>query len=797
MTEPANGARACRRRTTPTDGARDDATVSDGPAAGPAGRRAAPGRPDPPPLPWATAAGSRWPCCSPARRSPRSCRARRGSVQAAVAAVPVVVASGCCCTGSGTGGRRRVGQLADRAGAAHRAVHRRRRAGRPARARRARRVRRAAAAAPASQIDTERSPRCRATPEILLPGHRRVRAAHDRRCTSPRSSAGAPAAAGVPLLAVFAVPAALADDLLPWWAMVAAAAGFGLLLVARRGGRAASAPARAALVVASAVLAALAVGAGAGVRRHRGPVRGPRRRAAARPARSGSARSPRCAASSTRAAPVELFRVARPGPAHLPARADPARLRARHRLAGQPARRRARRCRARSRATRRRRRRGRRRTIENVALPRLLAARSTASPLAVAGLPDDQWPYDAAQPAPATRSARGRRTAGSSGRCCPARPPTTLRAAAGADGRRPELPRRRPASTRGSPQLAAADHRRPRPTGFDKAMALQEYFTGPNSQFRYSLQTAPGNGDDALVEFLTVGQHRVLRAVRLGDGRDAAHGRRARPGRRRVHRRHRGRRLPLDQHLGRARLGGGVVPRHRLDHLRPDPAHRRPRDHPALRRGGPRARRPARTPPPQPDELAPEDASARSRCRSCPARRRPRPPPPPAAGRPRPAAAGCRCGRSRWCCCWSSPCVGAPAGLRVRAPAPAARGGARRRAGRGRGGVGGAARRVARPGRPGPGHRHRARRRPPAGARAPPRHRAQQACGTIVEAVEASWYGGGHPAPGALDGAVRGSRAGIVAGSALTLRQRLLPRSGAAPAAATPAPADPSRNGAP
>ena len=47
--------------------------------------------------------------------------------------------------------------------------------------------------------------------------------------------AAAPAAAGVLLLAVFAVPTALADDLLPTWMLVAAAAGFGLLLFARPG----------------------------------------------------------------------------------------------------------------------------------------------------------------------------------------------------------------------------------------------------------------------------------------------------------------------------------------------------------------------------------------------------------------------------------------------------------------------------------------------------------------------------------------------------------------------------------
>jgi hypothetical protein len=55
--------------------------------------------------------------------------------------------------------------------------------------------------------------------------------------------------------------------------------------------------------------------------------------------------------------------------------------------------------------------------------------------------------------------------------------------------------------------------------------------------------------------------------------------------------------------------------------------------------------------------------------------------------------------------------------------------------------------------------------------------RAQQALRAIVTAVEASWYGDDHPAPGALDGAVRAVAAGIATGSGLTLRQRLLPRS--------------------
>jgi hypothetical protein len=49
--------------------------------------------------------------------------------------------------------------------------------------------------------------------------------------------AQAPAAGGVPLLAAFAVPAALADDLLPWWTVAAAALAFGLLLLAPDGNR--------------------------------------------------------------------------------------------------------------------------------------------------------------------------------------------------------------------------------------------------------------------------------------------------------------------------------------------------------------------------------------------------------------------------------------------------------------------------------------------------------------------------------------------------------------------------------
>jgi uncharacterized protein DUF4129 len=54
---------------------------------------------------------------------------------------------------------------------------------------------------------------------------------------------------------------------------------------------------------------------------------------------------------------------------------------------------------------------------------------------------------------------------------------------------------------------------------------------------------------------------------------------------------------------------------------------------------------------------------------------------------------------------------------------------------------------------------------------------AQQALRQVIGAVEASWYGGTHPRPGELDEQVRTVAAGIAAGSGLSLRGRLLPRS--------------------
>ena len=54
---------------------------------------------------------------------------------------------------------------------------------------------------------------------------------------------------------------------------------------------------------------------------------------------------------------------------------------------------------------------------------------------------------------------------------------------------------------------------------------------------------------------------------------------------------------------------------------------------------------------------------------------------------------------------------------------------------------------------------------------------AQDAVRSVVGAVEASWFGDRHPEPGELAGPVRVVRDGIAAGSPVSLRGRLLPRS--------------------
>ncbi len=127
-------------------------------------------------------------------------------------------------------------------------------------------------------------------------------------------------------------------------------------------------------------------------------------------------------------------------------------------------------------------------------------------------------------------------------------------------------------------------------TDFDRAVALNEYFLDPANGFTYSLQTAPGNTGDALVDFLTRGRAGyceqfasamavMLRAVgvpsRVAVGFTAGVDTGA---------------VPLGRLPRRARLGGGLLSGPRLADVRSDTAGRRARRRTAVRRGGHRAR---------------------------------------------------------------------------------------------------------------------------------------------------------------------------------------------------------------
>jgi hypothetical protein len=54
---------------------------------------------------------------------------------------------------------------------------------------------------------------------------------------------------------------------------------------------------------------------------------------------------------------------------------------------------------------------------------------------------------------------------------------------------------------------------------------------------------------------------------------------------------------------------------------------------------------------------------------------------------------------------------------------------------------------------------------------------AQDAVRTLVTAVEASWFGDRHPAPGELSAPLHAVRAAVAAGSPVSVRGRLLPHS--------------------
>ena len=307
--------------------------------------------------------------------------------------------------------------------------------------------------------------------------------------------AHAPAAAGVPLLAVFAVPAALDDALLPWQAVVCAAAGFGLLLVLRDGAR--RQRAGGVVLVAAAVAIALGIGATSTFVGTAGRFTGT--------GTGGSGAiglSPFTALRGqlTQEKPTDLFQVrGLPEPAYLRALTlstyvpdvgwQATRPGTGPNLPG---------------------------TVSVVSGNTVRVATVDVQnvgfrdywlpiyghPISVSGL-SDRWTYD--ERSGTAYTARPRAESGwqqvadfsaptaaqlrsAKGSTDPVAPYLDT---AGIDRRVIDL------ATRVS---ARAD------TPFDKAIALQDFFTGPTSAFHYSLQTAPGNGDDALVEFLTTGK---------------------------------------------------------------------------------------------------------------------------------------------------------------------------------------------------------------------------------------------------------------------------------------------------
>lgn len=302
----------------------------------------------------------------------------------------------------------------------------------------------------------------------------------------------APATAGVPLLVAFAVPTAVADDLLPWWTLVAAALAFALLLVVGADRRRLPG---AAAIAAGGVVIALLVGVASTFVGTDG-----RFADAERPsAEIGLDPFTALRGQLTRSEPEQLLEVSGlPRPTYLRALTLRDFVRDTGWAAGRPDR--------------------------GVPLTGPLppppgpGERATVNvdnigyrdywlplypdPVTVSGVDDDLWAYD-----PASGTAYTSRPRVESGweqqASLPAPSADALRAA----GRGGVAPAYLDASQVDQRvRDLAAQVTAGAGTDFDRAVALLDWFTGPRSQFRYSLATAPGNGDDALVEFLTVGR---------------------------------------------------------------------------------------------------------------------------------------------------------------------------------------------------------------------------------------------------------------------------------------------------
>jgi transglutaminase-like putative cysteine protease len=612
------------------------------------------------------------------------------------------------------------------------------------------------------QIDTSTAP-VAATPEILF----LVTVAFGLLAIGVHVTAvvaGAPAAAGVPLLAVFAVPAALADQLLPWWAMAGAAAGFGLLLVAA--GRLHSQLTGGTALVAMAVVVALGVGAAT-------PFIGTAGRFAdggGGGAAGSIGLTPFTALRGQleQATPTELFEIrGLTRPAYLRALTLRQYVPDRGWEATRPA--------------------------PGIALPGPIQQTPSVSgefvdvevsnlafrdywlplygePIDVAGLPDTQWQYDAASGTGYT--GRPRQEDGWQQRAVlPTPSMQQLRAAQGIAGVGLEY-----LDTTGvDPRVGqiAQEVIGDAGPGFDRAFAIQNWFAGPGSEFTYSLQTAPGGGDDALVEFLTVGRTGyceqfasamavMLRTVGVparvavgftagvdeGDHRTIS---------------------TADAHAWVEAWFPGIGwsafdPTPLTDGRTIDPPYvEEARAEQAGEQSAPVEESP--TPEPLPgEEQAPAEPST----------------PDPGQPESTPPVESPGVAIPLW------PFVAALVAVAL-ALVPAtlrARDRRRRLAAVGRGG----------PEAAGAGWEELLAESADRGADSPSsdtvrtaarrlvrEHRlesdAQQALRQVIGAVEASWYGGTHPRPGQLDEPVRAVAAGIAAGSALSLRARLLPRS--------------------
>jgi transglutaminase-like putative cysteine protease len=304
--------------------------------------------------------------------------------------------------------------------------------------------------------------------------------------------AGAPATAGVALLVAFAVPTALADDLLPWWTFAAGAAAFGLLLVVGANSR--RLPGAVAVTAAGVGIALLAGIVASPVGTDGRFAEGPR-------AGADIGLDPFTALRGqlTRAQPEDLLSVVGlPRPTYLRALTLRDYVPDTGWQAGRPDR-------------------GVNLTgplpvpagpgekavveVENIAY-RDYWLPLYGDPLLVTGVDDEAWAYD--PDSGIAYTSLPREEGGWEQEASLPSPTAAELRAAGRDGVAGDYlvtsgvdPRVRDLAE----QVAAG-----RTTDFDRAMAVLDWFTAPGSPFRYSLQTAPGNGDDALVEFLTVGR---------------------------------------------------------------------------------------------------------------------------------------------------------------------------------------------------------------------------------------------------------------------------------------------------